>query len=180
MKRWSKLRSRVEGLFVPQLDLQLHLSMYRMASQRGSHDVPRYWLALGKEILWDYPRDFQGTDRVSGEISFAPGRYEEILADLDDEEREWLEEEESRYGDAEYPYINATSWISILLRRYTDAPLPGLIDREFPLDRWNLTDLLKIADRRLGKRKLSLKYAHHENSRVRRILEVRLALKEQP
>jgi hypothetical protein len=59
---WSALQSRIESLFDPALRASLQCRRYRMASQMGSTDVPRYWLTLDRETLWDYPRDFPTTD----------------------------------------------------------------------------------------------------------------------
>jgi hypothetical protein len=56
MKRWSKLQKQLYNLVDPDLDFQLHCRLYRMKSQRGSTDLPRYWIALNGEVIWDYPR----------------------------------------------------------------------------------------------------------------------------
>jgi hypothetical protein len=58
MKRWSKLQKEIEQLFAEGLDLRVQCRAYRMASQRGSTDLPRYWVMLDKVVIWDYPRDF--------------------------------------------------------------------------------------------------------------------------
>jgi len=58
MKRWSKLQRDFYKLLADGLDLQLQCRVYRMASQRGSTDIPRYWITLGKETIWDYPKNF--------------------------------------------------------------------------------------------------------------------------
>lgn len=58
MRRWSKLQREIEQLFAEGVDLRIQCRAYRMASQRGSTDLPRYWVTLGKEVIWDYPRDF--------------------------------------------------------------------------------------------------------------------------
>lgn len=58
MKRWSKLQKEVEQLFADGLALRIQCRAYRMASQRGSTNLPRYWVTLGKEVIWDYPKDF--------------------------------------------------------------------------------------------------------------------------
>ncbi|WP_216095042.1 hypothetical protein [Candidatus Marithrix sp. Canyon 246] len=29
-----------------------------MQSNMGSTDIPRYWITLEKEIIWDYPKNF--------------------------------------------------------------------------------------------------------------------------
>ena len=67
MPRWSKLQKRLYDLIAPGLPFQIHCVPYRMKSQRGSMDIPRYWITLGKEIIWDYPRDFDtAAVRASG------------------------------------------------------------------------------------------------------------------
>ena len=58
MRRWSKLQKEIEQLFVEGVDLRIQCRAYRMASQRGSTDLPRYWVTLGKDVIWDYPTDF--------------------------------------------------------------------------------------------------------------------------
>ena len=57
-KPWSKLQKEFYLLRAEGLDLQLQCRAYRMDSQRGSTNIPRYWITLGKEIIWDYPKDF--------------------------------------------------------------------------------------------------------------------------
>ena len=56
MKRWSKLQRQLYLIFDDKIDLQIHCSVYRMNSQRGSTDLPRYWITLNKKIIFDYPR----------------------------------------------------------------------------------------------------------------------------
>ncbi len=63
MKRWSKLQKQIYNLMLPEIDLQIHCAAYPMRSQRGSTDLGRYWMTLGKEIIWDYPKDFAGAKR---------------------------------------------------------------------------------------------------------------------
>jgi hypothetical protein len=58
MRRWSKLQKEIEQLFVEEVDLRIQCRAYRMASQRRRTDLPRYWVTLGKDVIWDYPRDF--------------------------------------------------------------------------------------------------------------------------
>ena len=55
MKRWSKLQRQLY-LILDDIGLQIHCSVYCMNSQRGGTDLPRYWITLGKEILFDYPK----------------------------------------------------------------------------------------------------------------------------
>jgi hypothetical protein len=58
MKRWSKLQSRVYDLIAPEVPFQIHCIAYPMRSQRGSTNIPRCYITIGKEIVWDFPRDF--------------------------------------------------------------------------------------------------------------------------
>jgi hypothetical protein len=63
MKRWSKLQKQIYNLLLPRLGLQIHCAAYPMRSQYGSTDLGRYWITLGREIIWDYPKDFAGAKR---------------------------------------------------------------------------------------------------------------------
>jgi hypothetical protein len=58
MKRWSKLQSRIYGMVAPDLPFQIHYIAYPMRSQFGSTLIPRCYITIGKEIIWDFPRDF--------------------------------------------------------------------------------------------------------------------------
>lgn len=59
-KRWSKLQKRLYNLIDPSLDFQIHCVLYEMSSKNGYHGskLPRYFVTIGKEIVWDYPKDF--------------------------------------------------------------------------------------------------------------------------
>jgi len=56
--RWSKLQKELYKLVDDKIDLQLQCRVYRMQSQWGSTNLPRYWITLGKDIIWDYPKNF--------------------------------------------------------------------------------------------------------------------------
>ena len=58
MRPWSKLQKEIEKLFIDELSIRIQCRAYRMDSQRGSTDIPRYWITLGKDIIFDYPKDF--------------------------------------------------------------------------------------------------------------------------
>ena len=57
-KPWSKLQKEIENLFVDDLHVKIQCRAYRMKSQRGCSDLPRYWITLDKETIFDYPKDF--------------------------------------------------------------------------------------------------------------------------
>jgi len=115
---WSKLQREVYKILDDRIDLQIHCRAYRMPkSQSTNPQIPRYWITLGKEIIFDFPKDF-GTD-----------------------EKHQL-----------YLHIPA---ISQLIRDYIDCPVAGLVAHQFE-DPYGITDLLKAADRRIGKRQRAM------------------------
>lgn len=59
-KRWSKLQSRLYNLMDDSLKFQIHCCLYEMNSNDGYHGskLPRYYITIGKEIIWDYPKQF--------------------------------------------------------------------------------------------------------------------------
>jgi hypothetical protein len=58
MKPWSKLQKRVYAMVSPDVPFQIHFVAYPMRSQRGSTLIPRCFITIGDNIIWDYPRDF--------------------------------------------------------------------------------------------------------------------------
>lgn len=57
---WSKLQRAVYLIAAPSLKFQIQCRAYPMLSQWGGTNIPRYWVTLDKEILWDYPKQFVG------------------------------------------------------------------------------------------------------------------------
>ena len=53
--RWSQLQSLIYSLWCDDIRLQIHCTGYPLS---GSASVGRYWTTLGKEIIWDVPKDF--------------------------------------------------------------------------------------------------------------------------
>ena len=53
-----------------------------------------------------------------------------------------------------YPYYTEIQDISCVIREYIDTPVNELFGKTFEDDKWRLTDILKAADKRLGKNKL--------------------------
>jgi len=95
LKRWSQLQRDIYKLIDPKINFQIQCRAYRMDSQRGSADLPRYWITLDKDIIWDFPRDFLYSQGVDGRNT---------VKDL-------------------YPYQTDVSDISIFLRTYIDTPV---------------------------------------------------------
>lgn len=63
--RWSKLQKRIYNLMVPSTKFQIHMAIYEMNSNYGYHGnkLPRYWASIGKDIVFDYPKDFDTTEK---------------------------------------------------------------------------------------------------------------------
>ena len=125
---WSKLQRDLYKIIDGNINFQIHCVRYPMDSFYGSTDLPRYWITIGKEILWDYPKDFV----------VACGGTKNYI---------------DRYI-ATYPYSNDISDISNLLREYIETPKEILFEKHFENDKWGLINILKAADRRIGKRRL--------------------------
>ena len=64
-KRWSKLQSRLYNLMDESINFQIHCALYEMNSNDGYHGskLPRYFITIEKEIIWDYPTDFDSTQK---------------------------------------------------------------------------------------------------------------------
>ncbi len=121
-KRWSKLQHRLYNLMDMSLDFQIHCCLYEMNSNDGYHSskLPRYFITIEKEIIWDYPKQFDTT---------------------------------LRYGFQSYPWDKEISEISDVIEEYIQRPFDEIMD-ECKDDKWGITDILRVCDRRLGKRRL--------------------------
>lgn len=62
---WSKLQRDLYNI-MDYVDFQIHCAAYRMPGSRSSRpQIPRYWITIGKEIIWDFPADTDGLERYS-------------------------------------------------------------------------------------------------------------------
>ena len=157
MKRWSSLQRELYKIIDEQINFQIHLSKYRMQSQYGSTDLPRYWITLDNEIIFDYPKQFVDKNN-NGEITLRNGN---ITRNLN--------------GDiAYYPYQTDISEISNLIREYIDTPKEEVFTNHFENDYWGLVNILKAADKRIGKRRLELLKKRTKNKAAQKIIEQRL------
>ena len=141
MKRWSKLQKRLYELVDESIDFKLHCTVYRMQSRRGSTDLPRYFITLAGEIIFDY----------GGVKSLAQGALTKI-----------------------YPYGNDISDIGELIREYIDTPKEELFKKHFDADEWGLANILKAADKRIGKRRLQILVKNKKNQAMQKVIAARL------
>ena len=151
-KRWSRLQKSLYQLTDESIDFQLHLSVYRMQSSRGSTVLPRYWITLDGEIIFDYPKDRMVKDENG--IS--------LVGNLDG-------------GTMYYPYCSEISDISCFIREYIDTPAKELLRKHFDSDNWGLANVLKAADRRIGRRRLGELRKRTGNKAAHKIIARRLA-----
>jgi hypothetical protein len=142
-RRWSKLQKEFYLLRAERLDFQLHCRAYPIDSQYGRTDLPRYWITLDRQIIWDSPKDFVGTSH--------PLRANLKL----------------------YPYDHDVTRISNLIREYIDTPKEELLTKQFDTDYWGLVDMLRAADKRIGLRRLPLLATETQNQAARTIVEAR-------
>ena len=149
MKRWSKLAKRLYELADESIDFRLRCTVYRMQSRRGSTDLPRYFITLAGEIIFDYPKDF--ALKSGGVKSLAQGALTKI-----------------------YPYDNDISDIGELIREYIDTPKEELFKKHFDADEWGLANILKAADKRIGKRRLQILAKNKKNQAMQKVIAARL------
>lgn len=150
IRPWSKLQKEVYLLVDSKLDFQIHCVAYRMCSQWGSTDLPRYWITLGNETIFDYPKQFIHSEGPDENSRIA---YEALSI---------------------YPYSSETSEISNMLREYIDTPLSELMTKKFEGDHWGLTAILRAADRRIGQRRLAELAEIVSNPAAQKILKQRI------
>ena len=133
-KRWSKFQYQINNLFDQKINMQVRCSIYRMNSQYGSTDLPRYWITLDKDIIFDYPKQFV------------------------------------KVG---YPYVTDVNDISNLIREYIDTPVTDLLNYTSASDHWDLINILKAGDRRIGKKKLKKYFQNNKSVAIKKILHAR-------
>ena len=66
MAVWSNLQKSLYSIVSNKVDFQIHCSVYRMDSQRGNTNLPRYWITIGKDIVFDYPKQFVRDEQNNG------------------------------------------------------------------------------------------------------------------
>lgn len=51
---WSKLQSALYKVIDKDMDFQIHSCAYDIGDSIG---IPRFWLTIGKDIVWDFPKN---------------------------------------------------------------------------------------------------------------------------
>ena len=61
---FSKLQRKIYNLIDPKLNLQIHCVAYRMPkSQSHNPQIPRYFITLDKQIIFDFPKQSTLADK---------------------------------------------------------------------------------------------------------------------
>ena len=150
-RRWSKLKSRVEDLWSPALPLAIHANVWVKRTRHFTFDEPRHWIILDRRIIWDFPAPYMRPN---------PPRGKRIET--------WEEAYGWSHGDGE------SSTAAILLRQYLDRERERLFDA-LDHDHWDLGDILRAADRRIGRERLAAWSAGFDcQSPARMVVERRL------
>ena len=144
-KRWSKLQSRLYNLIDPKINFQIHCALYEMNSNDGWHSnkLPRYFITIDKEIIFDYPKDFDTKKSYTFNV---------------------------------YPWITDISEISDVIEEYIQRPEAEIFNA-FEHDSWGITDILRVCDRRIGKRRLGELKNTITNEILLKIIEKRINAK---
>ncbi|RYD39760.1 MAG: hypothetical protein EOP83_36285 [Verrucomicrobiaceae bacterium] len=128
--RWSKTKRDIESLFADGLDLQIHANVYTHGSGPSQQQLPRHYAVLDGTIIWDFPHDYLA--------SVNPDADRVIPYPL-------------------YPYwkgLGNKSDPASIFRDYIDTPRDELLTREIEHDDHDLGDILRAADRRIGRTRL--------------------------
>ena len=133
MKRWSKLKRDVENLMAPKLDFRIYANAYNIGE---SIPLPRFWITVGRKIIWDWPKDYI--------------------------------EQEGWY------FYDSAKKISQLLRDYINTPESELLSKQLE-DPFRLVPVLRVCDKRIGKRRLEKLLENPDNFDIAFIIFNRLS-----
>lgn len=141
-KRWSKLQARLYNIVDPCLNFQIHCAVYEMNGNSLYHGnkLPRYWITVGKDVVFDYPKGFDTN---------------------------------SLYGYNSYPWDGVIENISNSIENYLQTP-KGLLMHSFDSDITGITNILRVCDKRIGKRRLREIYNNTDDFNIRYIIDLRL------
>ena len=124
--RWSARKKRLEAFFADGLALLFHANSYRHEGTNNWHNLERWYAVLNGEIIWDFPSPFITWTRKG--------------------------EEQTRLPSLPYhgqPEANQAT----VMDAYASRPIADLFE-PIQNDDWELGDILRAADRRLGKARL--------------------------
>lgn len=155
---FNKLKKVIDNLFDEKLKMEFCCNSYPIRGQWGNRNsIPRYYVKIGKEIIWDFPKDFD-----MKELPFYYWAGNNYINEL---VRDYIDTPIEKLLKKKFKYDKNGFIIQYLYSSHQD---------NFEIE-YKLTELFIAADRRLGQEKL-LKWANKiNNPKVDRILEIRFS-----
>jgi hypothetical protein len=135
IRNWPKIKEKIETLWVESLRgrMEIHHTVF---PSEGSA-CRRYWITLDGEIVWDFPKPFYGTS-VDPPPRGAPIN------------KAW--EGEHEVDRMLLAYLSAPR--AMLMETFVGVRRYSYLSKNPPtehlLDQWDLGDMLRAADKRLG------------------------------
>lgn len=171
-RRWSKLQKTLyDLLLIKELNLQLHCTTYPIrdgwngkGQKRG---MPRYWFTIGKDIVWDWPKDFKDTLYYYEFHGWPTPKLEEGQEIKYNKDGKPIPPRSEKYG-------KSTTTIANLIEEYINTSKKDLLDKDFKYDKWGFTEILKSSDRRFGKKSLEKFKEEFTNELALKLIEQRL------
>jgi len=120
-------------------------------SFRGKLELPRLWIVLNKEIIFDFIKDFKDTQIFDSKYN------------------------SNHREDGRPVYYGELPDINRMIQDYIETPTDKLIDRTFQYDYFGIADILKAADRRIGKKRLLILQDQTKNVAAMKIIKARLS-----
>jgi len=137
---WSKLQKALYNIVDPDMKFQMQCSVFWSRSywcsmkKRGREMIPRYWITISKQVVWDFPGMFMNHPAVAN-VHYADKADGSPFTVHDT-----------------YFWSDNYTWIADTLREYINTP-KALLLTKFENDKYGLVDVLRSVDRRIGKNK---------------------------
>lgn len=152
---FSKLKKIIGSLFDEKLKMEFCCIAYPIRGQWANNSIPRFYLKMGKEIIWDFPIDF--------DLAKSPFYYWAGNNNIVELVREYIDTPPDQLLNKEFK-LETNEFYS---------EIPGTRKKEQIIINYKLTDLFKAADRRLGKEKIKNWALTLSNPAVDRIIQAR-------
>lgn len=95
MRRWSKLKKKVEALMDKSLNFKIYCNAYEIGSY--GNEIPRWWVVINGEIIWDFPKHFSQEDWYYEELDLSQ-RLDDYINFPSDELNNLIDIDEDRFN----------------------------------------------------------------------------------
>lgn len=152
-KPFSKLKRNIESFFVAELKMEFCCNSYPMRESRNpTNAIPRFYVKLGKDIIWDYPKDFAVKD-----INYGWWAGNNHISEL---VREYIDTPVNELLTKKFEY--ETMHYQLMMEKSEELTI-----------KYHLIELFIAADRRIGKDKIMNWASEINNPKVDLIIEKR-------